>query len=443
MEKVNKSRFKHRILLASVLFGMLFGAGNLIFPINIGQMAGNKVTIAAFSFMITSIFLPILGVVYCAKSESNSLDELLKPFGKKYARFFNIILLLTIGPLLALPRTATVPYEVGVKLLLPNINHTWGLLIYSFVFFSIALLLALKPNKIKDAIGKVINPIFLFCLFVFFLAFFINPMGSISNVQADPLFIDNAFSSAFSLGYQTMDLLAVLVFTYVVISVNKFEGESDKAEDTKDLLVAGVLSGIMLVVIYYILARIGASSLNIFDASANGGIALGQIFNYYFGSVATAFLVITITLACLKTAIGLIIACGNYFSKITKLSYRQFAVITAMISFLVSNIGLNAIIKYAGPVLSFLYPLAIMHVIYGLIFKNKSTIINRFILVFTMFGASFEVLKDLDIAILNSLIELYNKLPLSNLGFAWINFSIIGLILGIIVNKYVKQRSLK
>ena len=176
MEKLKESRLLHRILLGSLLFGMFFGAGNLIFPVSIGQHAGNEMNLAALGFIITGVGLASLAAVYCAKSEKSSLESMLSVYGKPYARFFTVLLLLTIGPLFALPRTATVPYEVGIRTMFPQMNHSVGLLVYSAVFFSISLMMALKPNKLKDLIGKYINPISLVCLLIFFIVFFFHDM---------------------------------------------------------------------------------------------------------------------------------------------------------------------------------------------------------------------------------------------------------------------------
>lgn len=437
MKSISKKRFIHRIVLGSSLFGLFFGAGNLIFPVLMGQLAGKNYNLAAFSFILSAVLMPVLAIVYIAYSKSDSLEDLLAGFGTKYARFFNILLLLTIGPLFALPRTTTVPYEVGVRFLLPDFNHELGLFLYSSTFFAIALYLSLKPTQLKEIVGKYINPLFLTCLVLFFGMFFLNTMGPLSSITPDISYgNDTVFTSAFSSGYQTMDLLAALVFAYVIISVNDYSDARDSQGKLKDIVFAGMFAGVMLGLIYYVLIIIGVSSRNVLAVFDNGGIALAHIFNHYLGKAGTLFFALTITLACLKTAIGLIIACSNYFSSIIpKISYQRFAYIVTGVSLFVSNIGLNAIIKFAVPVLNFIYPLAIMHVIYGLIFKQRHPIVNRFVLYITMIASVLEVLGGLPILLSNSgvlslIVTAYQSLPLGNLGLAWINFSILGIVLG-------------
>lgn len=442
MDKLRSSRLVHRILLGSLLFGMFFGAGNLIFPVSIGQHAGNSMNLASLGFIITGVGLASLAAIYCAKSEKLTLESMLSVYGKGYARFFTILLLLTIGPMFALPRTATVPYEVGIRTLFPTINHTYGLLIYSALFFMASLLMALKPNKIKELIGKYINPIFLVCLIFFFAVFFINDMGSVKEITPHPNYVNNTFLEGFKLGYQTMDLLAALAFSFVVISTNKFDEEnSTKKEKINDVIFAGVFAGVLMSIIYYILIRIGASSRHLFDIEANGGIALGQIFNHYFGRRGTLFLSLTITVACLKTSTGLIVACSQYFETIIpKVSYKQLVIVFSALGFIVSNIGLDAIIVYAVPILNFLYPLAMMHVFMGIIYDGRSKIVNYSTLVATLVAASIEFIKSFPnfvskFPLLRETVELYSKnLPFANVGMQWIMFSIVGLSLGILAH---------
>lgn len=441
--KFDKQRVVHRLLLGSLLFGMFFGAGNLIFPTSIGQEAGSSLNMASIAFIISGVGLACLALVYVAKSKSSSLEELLSPYGKTYARAFNIALLMTIGPLFALPRTATVPYEVGFTSLFPDANHKIGLLIYSSLFFFVTMKISLRPNKLKEIIGKYINPIFLTCLVLFSLVFFLNPMGSVKDIAPDALYASNSFLPAFEVGYQTMDVLAALVFSYVVINSNDYSKESTLKDKVFDIFYAALFTAILMSIIYYVLTYIGASSRNVFEVASNGGLALGQIFKYYFGSLGTLFLALTITLACLKTSSGLVVAFSNYFSTIIpKYTYKQLVYFTSFIAFIVSNFGLSAIITYAVPVLNFLYPLAIMHVIVGLIFKLNNTVFNKTVLYFTMVASVLEVLKGLSISnpLLLSIVDLYKNLPFAKFGIAWLNFTLLGIVIGLFLAKLLSKK---
>lgn len=433
-----ESRLKHRITLGSLLFGMFFGAGNLIFPVFIGQNAANKSPMSLFGFVISAVGLACLAVFFTAKTEKDNLEESLLPYGKTYARFFTIALLLTIGPLFALPRTATVPFEVSIRLILPNTNPQIALFVYSLIFFTIALVLSLKPNKIKDLIGVVINPIFLAMLLIFFVVFLVDPMGSYKTGIATESYAANAFLKGFEDGYQTMDVLAAMMFGYIIIKANDKAG--NKKEQFKDVIVSAIFASILMMGIYIILGMMGASSLNMLQPASNGGLALGEIFVHYFGKTGLMLFGILISFACLKTAIGLIVACSTYFSSIMpKINYNVMVLLVTGLAFGVSNFGLEVIIQYAVPVLNFIYPLALVHVFIGLFIKGweeKPTLLKT-TLAFTLIGSVFEVLKSLASFKDKSLVVFYaKKMPLGSIGLSWIIFTLIGFIIGyLLLNK--------
>ncbi len=428
-----QNRIKHRIVLSSLLFGLFFGAGNLIFPVSIGQNSANKSMTSLFGFVISAVGLAVLAVIFTAKTKKDNLEESLYPYGKRYARLFTILLLLTIGPLFALPRTATVPYEVSIRTIFPSANHNMGLFIYSGLFFIFAAILALKPNKIKTLIGVIINPLFLAMLIMFFTVFLLKPMGTIFNIEATELYLGNPFLKGFEDGYQTMDVLAALMFGFVIISANDKHGNTK--ERFNDVVIASVFAGLYMFVIYSILGFMGASSVNILNVSSNGGLALGEIFVHYFGHVGLIFFGILITFACLKTAIGLVVSVSTYFSDITNISYKIMVLITSLVAFVVSNFGLESIITYAVPVLNFIYPLSLVHVFIGLFIKNwdKKSQLLKFSLLFTLIGSFLEVFKSIAPFKDMSLILFYkDKLPLASIGLSWVNIFVIGLLIGFI-----------
>ena len=123
--------------VASMLFGMFFGAGNLIFPVHMGQMAGANVWPAVIGFCVTGVGLPLLGVAALGISRSSGLFELGSRVGKPYSMFFTCLLYLTIGPFFAIPRCATTSFTVGLEQVLPQGGNTrLYLLAFSAAFFA-------------------------------------------------------------------------------------------------------------------------------------------------------------------------------------------------------------------------------------------------------------------------------------------------------------------
>ena len=165
-----------------------------------------------------------------------------------------------------------------------------------------------------------------------------------------------------------MDAIAGLAFGIVIINIVRDLGVDKDDEVARETLKSGVFAGILMGVIYLLTIVMGAQSRGLFDVSDNGGIALTQISNHYFGVFGMLVLGATITLACLKTAIGLVTSCAEMFLSLVpgKLNYRGWTMFFPLFSFIISNVGLTAIINYAVPVLMLLDPLATVLMIMAL-----------------------------------------------------------------------------
>ena len=443
---------KQRILVATTLFGMFFGAGNLIFPVHLGQMAGSNVIPAIIGFIITAVGIPIFGVAAIGVTHSDGLQTLSGKVGRGYGIFFTCLLYLTIGPLFAIPRCATVSFTTGVTPMLGDGSKEWlALLIFSAIFFAFVLFFSLRPGKITLWIGKIINPIFLLLLAVLVIAALTHPSTSVSEVEPAEAYKTGAFFSSFIEGYGTMDAIAGLAFGIVVIDVIRRMGVSDDNAVAYDVLGSGVLTGILMAVIYVVTILMGTQSRGLFETSDNGGIALTQIAGHYFGGVGQIILAITITFACLKTSIGLVTSCSETFVKMThgKISYPVWAVLFTLFSFAVSNVGLSAIIEYSIPVLMLIYPPAIALI--ALAFIGKHFQHDRAVYIAVMIGtwaaAIFDCMKTLPAAVqaslhLEPLIAFADRyLPLFEKNLGWLLPALIGFVIGLAIHLSKKKKA--
>ena len=261
--------------MASMLFGMFFGAGNLIFPVSMGQMSGSHVWQAAAGFLITGVGLPLLSVAALGISRERGLLELASRAGAGYGLFFTCALYLTIGPLFAIPRCATVSYTVGIEGLLPGQGDPLWLAGFSFLFFAAVLFFSLRPGEIMTWIGKVLNPLFLAFLAVLVLRALSGPMGRTGELPASGAYVDGAFATGLLEGYNTMDALAGLAFGIVVIDVIRRLGVEDPGDVAKSTVKAGAFSAVLMAVIYVLVSVMGAQSAGQLSVSSNGGEALG------------------------------------------------------------------------------------------------------------------------------------------------------------------------
>ena len=445
MKKLTKKEY---LLLGSMLFGMFFGAGNLIFPVYMGQLSGANSIPAIIGFCMTGVGLPLLGIAAIGISKSEGLFDASKKVSTWFSYFFTVILYLSIGPLFAIPRTATVSFTTGITPFITAGQTQLGLFIYTLIFFALVLLFSLRPSKIMTWIGKYINSIFLVLLFCLLALSFIKPIGSFTSVQPTDGYISQPFFTGLLEGYNTMDALASLAFAIVLINAIKEFHIKDAKEIAKITLKSGVIAVALMALIYFGLTILGAQSVLLQGASENGGVALAILAKHYYGSVGNVLLAGIMIFACLKTAIGLVTSCAETFVEVfpKTVSYRIYAIGFTLISFLLSNFGLDRILKYSLPALLFLYPITIVFVLLLLVgsFVGENKIIYQSTIITTIIGAFMDTFSKPSYTFMHSaftdgVVNLYQKLPMYEIGFAWVIFSVIGLIIGFILSKTIKK----
>lgn len=438
--------FQQRLLVATTLFGMFFGAGNLIFPVHLGQLAGSSLIPATIGFITTAVGIPILGVAAIGNTHSDGLQSLANKVGKGYGYVFTCMLYLTIGPFFAIPRCANTSFTTGIAPMLGSgVSESKSLLLFSAVFFALVLIFSLRPAGITIWVGKVINPLFLIFLTILVISALIAPSTSAFFVEPAEGYQSGALFSAFIEGYGTMDAIAGLAFGIVVIDIIRSMGVTEDADIAKDVLISGIFTGILMALIYVVTILMGAQSRGVFEISENGGIALAQISGYYLGSAGSLVLAFTITLACLKTSIGLVTSCADAFVRMFPkgLSYKMWAILFTVFSFVVSNFGLSKIISYSLPVLMFLYPLATTLILLALIGNwfdhDKRVYIS--VTAITCLAALFDMIKTLPASMRTALhldgavAMAGNVLPLFDLNLGWVVPALIGFVLGMLLRR--------
>ena len=441
---MKKLSLRQLITVATMLFGLFFGAGNLIFPASMGQLAGSNLWWASAGFLITGVGLPLLGVAALGISREEGLLELSSRVGKGYGLSFPCLLYLTIGPFFAIPRCATVSYTVGIQQLLPQ-GGAAALAVFSLLFFGAVLFFSLRPGEILTWVGKVLTPLFLCFLAVLVLRALSAPMASVADIPPAGSYRDAAFSTGLLEGYNTMDALASLAFGIIVVNAIRSLGVREPGAVARDTVRAGVFSSLLMAVIYLLVTVVGAQSRGRLEISANGGEALAQIAGHYFGSAGAVILAATVTIACLKTAVGLVTSCSETFVKIFPggPSYRVWAVTFSLVSFLIANLGLNTILAYSTPVLMFLYPLSIVLILLtlgGRLFGNHPAVL-RWTIGCTMVAAVFDLLRTLPTQAqaalhLEPVVALAETwLPLCKQGFGWVCPAVLGLVIGLVLRR--------
>lgn len=438
-----KLSFNQNLLIGSLLFGLFFGAGNLIFPVQMGQLAGEHTFSATIGFLIAGVGLPMLGIIGSALSQSESLFDMARPIGSKYSILFTCLLYLTIGPLFAIPRTATVAFEVGMNPFINEENLKIGLFIFSFIFFAVTLYFSLKPGRILDWVGRYLTPIFLVLLSILLVATYIKPMGQVTQYPSQGNYITQPLFTGLIDGYNTMDALASLAFAIIIISNIQKLGVKKPRYIAIETIKSGLVAVVGMTIIYSSLAYMGATSLGSVNRADNGGTILSMVSNHYFGFIGKVLLAGIVGIACIKTAIGLITSCAEIFSKMfpRSLSYRNYAILFTVFSFTIANFGLNNIIQLSIPVLMFIYPLAITLILLSLLtpFIHKSSVIYKWTTGLTIIAAFFDLCKALpegmqDNVIVKNIVNFAHLyLPGFDYGFGWILPAVCGFTIGLII----------
>lgn len=422
---------KNQVLsLGLMLFALFLGAGNIIFPPFLGQQAGTNIWIAVAGFLVTGVGLPLLAVI--AVGRTGNLQTLASRVHPTFGIVFTIIVYLAIGPLFGIPRTATVTYEIGI---FPFLSKAAGqsflpLLILSLIFFVLSVWLSLNPSKLIHRIGTIITPVLLIVLTILAIKSIISPIGTISSPTEG--YMTNSFFNGFIEGYLTLDTIGGLAFGIVVISALKNLGVTNQTTITKTVGKAGILAAAGLALVYLALTYIGASSVTEIGMLDNGAAVITASTKALFGSFGTVILAVAITLACLTTSVGLITSCAYFFSMhVPALSYKKVVYILAVFSTVIANVGLSKLISISLPILSFIYPIAIVLILLSFLhsyFRGYSSVYASGIIA-TGIISLCDALSSAGMN-LGSIGHLVSSLPLSAQGIGWLIPGIIGCLIG-------------
>ena len=424
-------RTRDIVALGFMTFALFIGAGNIIFPPIVAQQAGEHVWLAAFGFLITAVGLPVITIIALSRVEG-SIQILSSPLGKIASLILTITCYLTVGPLFATPRTATVSYEIGFSSYLGTSSSS--LLIYSAIYFSVVTLISLYPNKILDTVGYVLSPLKILSLAILGIAAMMIPTGFVPPAINN--YIDSPVSEGFVNGYLTMDTLGALVFGIVIIQAIRSRGVSNPTLITRYAVIASIISGIGLTVVYLSLFKLGLGSHEVAANASNGAVILHAYVQHAFGDLGSIFLSAMIFIACMVTAIGLTCACAEYFSSITKIGYKVWVFILIGFSFIISNLGLTKLIAFSVPVLSAIYPPAIVVIMlsFGWKFFNHP---RRVIAPVTAVSLVFGILDGLKVANFELPYAL-THLPLAEQNLAWLIPSLVVFVIAVVIDKVKK-----
>ena len=412
-----KREIRDSVVIGFALFAMFFGAGNLIFPPHLGFLSGSKWFITLLSFALTGIGLPMLGIFAVGKS-GGDIQSFAGKVHPVFADTLGTVIMLAIGPLLAMPRTAATTHEISVQPFLPSVSP----IVTSVVFFGLVLLVSVFPSRVVGAVGKYITPFLILVLSAIIIRAFIEPVGVPVAYETE-----NRFRAGFLEGYQTMDALASVMFAPVVLQAIRARGYKDEKTQLKLNIFAGIIAALGLLLVYGGLMYAGACSGSVFPAGTTRTDLLSGICGRLWGNAGRIILAAAMALACFTTATGLAASTGQYFERLfkNKVPYRVIVIAVCALSCWFSIYGVEAIIRFALPLLQASYPVYIFLTLMNL---ADRFIPNRFYYIGGTIGTLLVSTLDV-IAASQTLIDgshgsalagFLQKLPLANFGIAWV-----------------------
>lgn len=439
-----KLTMKQLVLITSLIFGMFFGAGNLIFPVQLGQLAGQNWLPAVLGFLLTGTVLPFLAMLAVSETNSKSVFDIAKPVAPWFGTVLLVAIHFTIGPLFGTPRTAATAFSMGVEPFVPKGFTQVAMLLFTGLFFFLAYFLTVKQSNVMKWVGKYLNPIFLVLLGLILVLALVLPMGDLTEKATDAYQSSALFQGVLD-GYNTMDVLAALALAVsLVYSVRSlgFEGKSA----SKALVKGGFCAFFLESLVYTATTLLGASSLGSMKAAANGGSAFAQIVTHYLGNVGVLATGVIVTLAVFTTAMGLFVSFAQDLHRVfPKLSYLFWLRVIAIGSFVTANAGLTNIVAWSAPVLMLLYPYALVFTFLGVCNKwvKQDSTMYRFVVAAVTVPAFLDALAASPLATQgwaeNVLTVYTTSWPLAAEGFGWVLPAVVAVGF-VLVWKFVARR---
>lgn len=426
------------LLVGMTLFSMFFGAGNLILPPLLGAQAGEAAVPAMIGFLVTAIGFPVLGIV--AVALAGDLPKLAGRVNARFALIFTVLVYLSIGPCLAIPRTSSTSFEMLAPLLPEGVPLNVASIAFSVAFFAVAYALAMRPGKLTQVLGRICAPALIVLIVIIVVSSIAMPLGEPTPVRAP---YDNAAAvQGFLNGYQTMDLLAALNFGIVIaLNIRSF-GVERPGDVAFEISRAGVVAGVLMLLIYCGLGFVGVVTAVYMPDAQNGAQLLTAAATGHFGLAGTIIIAAIFFIACLNVCTGLISCCSTYFAEtFPKLPYAVWAAIFAVFSCVVSNFGLTAILTFSVPLLNALYPAAIVLVIMGMLHRACDRVPYVWKWVVGVVAVESVIVSLRDAFFANVWLP-FDMLPLADIGLGWLAPALVAAVIGVVHSLARQGRSL-
>lgn len=408
LEKLGKGKLgKDCVVVGFALFSMFFGAGNVVFPPYLGMQSGTQWFSGFLFYFIADIGLAMIALFAILRNDGT--DQITGHIGRIPSKVLMSAIILCIGPMLAIPRTAATTYEMSIAPLTSAVSPV----VFSVLFFAVILLLSVKESAVVDIVGKVLTPLLLLGLLVLIVKGVISPLGEITS---EPV-VSGVAATGIRAGYQTMDVLAAMVFGIIVLKSAREKGYEDGKGKTKMIGGAALLAGVLLLLVYLGLTYLGATVSGRFNIHITRAELVIHIVNMLLGKAGLVIFAVVVALACVTTAVALVSSSASFFEKLCrgKVKYSVFVIAICVFSAVVSNLGLDRIVAIASPVLDVVYPPTLVLIVLSLFGDRVHDCVHRSAVVGALLTSVLTTASTYGLKL-----PFLQKLPLASLGLGWI-----------------------
>lgn len=347
------------------MFSMFFGAGNIVFPLALGQYTQDKNAYGILGLILTAVCVPLLGLLAMMLFDGN-YSNFFRRIGKAPGFLLTLLILGLIGPFGGIPRCITISYSTIEAFQFQTLSWM-NLPLFSGISCILIFLFTFRPGKVLDLLGLVLTPVLLLSLALIVIkGLWIMPDAHHSGHTAWQTFSQGVLS-----GYNTMDLLAAFFFSSVVLLCLQKNGFSDKKGMLSAAVTGSLIAAVLLSLVYVAFSFLAAG----YSPSLNG-IApdqlLGTLAFQLLGPQAGLIASIAVCFACFTTEIALTAVFAEFLHRTLlkeKISYGVALCITLLLSFLVSTLHFEGISAFLVPVLQICYPALIVLAVLNILYK--------------------------------------------------------------------------
>lgn len=354
----------HIVTIGLAIFSMLFGAGNLMYPLLVGIKSGDNLWYGMGAFLITAVILPLIGLIAMILFDGN-YEAFFARLGKRTGSFFIFLCMLIIGPGLVIPRIVTLSHVMMSPFIPSEFLSTISpasSFVFTLLFLAVTFLFTYKENKIVAVLGNIISPLLLLSLIIIIVKGYFSANGMVENHQP----LSTIITENLLLGYGTLDLLGAIFFCAIVLSILRHSLGSRFETDKRLRLMVGFQAGLLgvslLALIYCGMALLGA-----YYGHAVAGVSEGLLFReialLILGKRAAIIIAVAVLLACLSTAIALSAVCAEYVQKTlfpNKLSYLHSLLLVLIACIPLCIFGLSTVLQLTGGPITYIgYPVLI------------------------------------------------------------------------------------